>query len=179
MEEDGTPRPGLRMRARAAPGRLEDGLLRQLHGRSLLPSTVLVRRAAVRAVGGFDPALATGEDRLLFLRLGAEGPFVAVDEPVVLYRRHGEQVRWDPVQQEAALPALLSRYFDDPQCPPRARPHRARLEARLLAFIARNYRRLGRRDDAARCLRTAVASDPRLLLHPRRLRHWLAALFRR
>ncbi len=162
--------------ARADVGRAYDALIVQSKGRSLLPSTVLVERAAVERAGGFPDDMPTGEDWLLFLRLSALGPFVSIDVPVVDYRKHEGQVRWDPAQQEAALPELLRRWFDDPATPERARPHRRRLEARLLAYIARNHRRLSQRADADRCLKAAVAMDRRLLLHPRRLRNWLGAV---
>lgn len=178
---DAAGRP-LRAAPRAGRGRAPtsyDALVSQSKGRSLLPSTVLVARTAIERAGGFAEDLPTGEDWLLFLRLSAAGPFVAVDAPVVRYRKHEGQVRWDPAQQEAALPLLIARWFDAPDTPARARPYRARLEARLLAYIARNYRRLGRTGDADRCLRVAVAGDRTLLLHPRRLRNWLGAVLLR
>lgn len=185
MDAAGTPIDATHRRPAAvlappAPPRVRayDALVSQSKGRSLLPSTVMVVRDALVRAGGFAEDLPTGEDWLLFLRMSAAGAFVSVAAPVVLYRKHAGQVRWDPVQQEAALPALLSRWFDDPSTPPRARPYRARLEARLLAYIARNHRRAGRTADADRCLRAAVAKDRRLLLHPRRARHWLRALLR-
>ena len=175
MDAAGRPIGGSRRDPRRAPSRCYDALVAQCRGRSVLPSTVLVGRAALEAVGGFPEDMTTGEDWLTFLRLSARGPFVSVEAPVALYRKHEGQVRWDPAQQEAMLPTLLARWFDDPATPARARPYRRRLEARHRAYIARNYRRLGRKEDAGRCLRRAVALDPRLLLHPRRLRHWVAA----
>lgn len=158
--------------------RAYDALVTQSKGRSLLPSTVLADRAALESAGGFPDDMPTGEDWLLFLRLSTRGPFASIAAPVVGYRKHGGQVRWDPAQQEAALPTLLARWFDDPATPARARPYRRRHEARHLAYIARNYRRLGRLAEADRCLRAAVAKDRRLLLHPRRLRNWIGALAR-
>jgi len=178
MDASGRPRGDAGPDPRSARGRPYDALVAQCKGRSILPSTVLVDRTALERTGGFPEDLPTGEDWLVFLRLSAGGPFVALDAPVVLYRKHEGQVRWDPAQQEAALPTLLARWFDDPATPERARPYRRRLEARLTAYVARNYRRLGRLDDARRCLRVAVAKDPRLLLHPRRLRNWLGAVLR-
>ena len=104
-----------------------DALIAQCKGRSVLPSTVLVGRAALERSGGFPEDLPTGEDWLTFLRLSAAGPFVALDAPVVLYRKHEGQVRWDPAQQEAALPdaalALVRRSRDPgarPALPPEA-----------------------------------------------------------
>jgi glycosyltransferase involved in cell wall biosynthesis len=143
-------------------------------GRSLLPSTVLLRREVVERAGGFDEDLPTGEDWVFFLRAADVGPFVFLPVPTVLYRRHAGQVRGDPESQEAALPRWTGRYFDDPRTPPAARRYRRRLEGRHLNWIARNHRR---RDDAAaarRCFEEAVRRDPSLLLHPRRFARWIA-----
>jgi glycosyltransferase involved in cell wall biosynthesis len=158
-------------------------------GRSILPSTVLLRRPALLRVGrfgssetdfrAFDEDLPTGEDWVFFLRLAAVGPFVFLPRATVLYRRHAGQVRRDPAQQEAALPRWIARYFDDPSTPPEAARWRDRLLGTHLNWISRNHRLAG--DDASfrRCFRAAVAANPRLLLHPRRLARWLSLPFRR
>ncbi len=175
-DDAGRPRaPGAAGRG-TGRARAYDGVAAHAAGRSVLPSTVLVARDALERAGGFPEDLPTGEDWCLFLAVAGLGPFVALDAPVVVYRRHEGQVRWDPVAQEAALPALLARAFDAPGVPDRVRAARRRVEGRLLAYIARNYRRLGRLPDAHRCLRRAVRLSPRLLLHPRRLLRWLSAL---
>lgn len=176
MDADGREVVG--SRARAARGRegLRDGLAEQMRGRSFFPSTVLVRREAIEKAGTFDEDLATGEDWLFFLRLSRLGPFVFVPVSTVLYRRHAGQVRSDPVSMEAALPVWTSRWFDDPKTPPEAKAQRDRLVGRHLAWIARNYRRIGDRERASACLRRAVRFSPRLLLHPRRAAIWLGAV---
>lgn len=50
-------------------------------------STVLVKRAALEDVGGYDPTLNAAEDWELYTRLAARYAFVAVPEVVVWYRR--------------------------------------------------------------------------------------------
>ena len=122
-DAEGRVREGARG-TKAVRARVRDGLTDQLRGRSLLPSTVCLRRSAFDAAGGFDEDLATGEDWLLFLRAARLGPFVDVGRPVALYRRHGGQARGTPAQQEAALSIWLPRFFDDPATPDgaRARP---------------------------------------------------------
>jgi glycosyltransferase involved in cell wall biosynthesis len=57
-----------------------------------LPSSVLVRRADVLAVGGFDESLDAGEDFEFFLRLFRRVPAIAVMRPLLLYRRHATQL---------------------------------------------------------------------------------------
>jgi len=65
--------------------------LAQLIGMELcfiLPSALLVRKAAFEAVGGFDPALIRGEDYDLCWRLAPQGRFEFIDSPAVGYRFH-------------------------------------------------------------------------------------------
>ncbi len=52
----------------------------------ILPSCVMLSRAAFLRVGGFPPHLTIGEDWALWLRLIALGPFCVVDEPLTRYR---------------------------------------------------------------------------------------------
>lgn len=56
-----------------------------------LPSSVLVRRTDVLAIGGFDESLRAGEDHEFFLRLFRRIPALAVMQPLLLYRRHAAQ----------------------------------------------------------------------------------------
>jgi glycosyltransferase involved in cell wall biosynthesis len=174
MDEGGREVPGSRRAASRGRETCRDRHREQWAGRSLYPSTVLLRREVVARLRGFDEDLPTGEDWVFFLRAADLGPFVFLPRPTVLYRRHAGQVRGDPASQEAALPRWTARYFDDPRTPAAARRHRRRLEGRHLNWIARNHRR--RHDDAAarRCFDEAVRRDPSLLLHPRRLVRWIA-----
>src|SRR6266487_3488722 len=59
---------------------------------SVLPSAVLARTDAVRGVGGFDATLPACEDWDLWIRLLAEGPFVASPKVSTLYRAHAESM---------------------------------------------------------------------------------------
>lgn len=53
---------------------------------TITPSTVIIRRDALEAVGGFDDQLRACEDWDLWVRLGPKCRMVAVDEPVTWYR---------------------------------------------------------------------------------------------
>jgi GT2 family glycosyltransferase len=55
-------------------------------GNLVLPSSVLMRRALVDKLGGFDEGLATGEDYEFFLRACRVGPVAFADIADVLYR---------------------------------------------------------------------------------------------
>lgn len=52
------------------------------------PSSILVRRAAAEAIGGFDTALSTAADQDFFFRLAATGTFAQVPEVLCRYRLH-------------------------------------------------------------------------------------------
>ena len=53
-----------------------------------LPGATLVRTAAQRLAGPFDPRLVRGQDMDQFLRLSELGPAITVPLPVLWYRRH-------------------------------------------------------------------------------------------
>lgn len=61
-------------------------------GNFVMPSTLLMRRADYLDLGGFDEAIGYTEDWELAVRAVARGPFVAHQEPLTLYRRHGASV---------------------------------------------------------------------------------------
>ncbi|MEX0777515.1 MAG: glycosyltransferase [Phycisphaeraceae bacterium] len=54
--------------------------------------SAMMRAQAVRAVGGYDPAMMLAEDLDLWLRLGEIGRLAVLPEPVIRYRLHGESV---------------------------------------------------------------------------------------
>jgi glycosyltransferase involved in cell wall biosynthesis len=179
MDEHGRVSPS-RLRA-ASRGRetCRDRLRDHLLGRSVYPSTVLLRRDAIARARGFDEDLATGEDWLFFLRACAAGPFVFLPRATVLYRRHAGQSRGDPAMQEVALPVWTARYFGDPGVPTWARERRDRLVGRHLNWISRAWRAAGDEAAARRCFLKAVRLDPSLLLHPRRLARFVGTAFSR
>jgi GT2 family glycosyltransferase len=61
----------------------------------LVHPTIMVRKDAVLAVGGFDERLGAAEDQELYRRLVlARYEARVVEEPLVLYRRHEAQMTW-------------------------------------------------------------------------------------
>lgn len=70
-------------------GYIFDALLRDCF---ILPSTVVVRRHLFQEVGGFDETFAIGEDYDLWLRLAPFAPAGFVDAPLVLVRRHPDEI---------------------------------------------------------------------------------------
>lgn len=71
-------------------------------------SSVYAHTATVRAVGGFDLDVRRHEDWDLWIRLALASPLVAVDRPLVGFRRHAVSRSSASVQDDAV--ALLSRY---------------------------------------------------------------------
>ncbi|WP_170219222.1 glycosyltransferase family 2 protein [Nocardioides litoris] len=65
-----------------------------LSGLAPLPRfvTLAVRRAVLPVSGLFDPTYSLAEDLEFMMRLARVGPFVAVDEELVAYRRHQSNV---------------------------------------------------------------------------------------
>jgi glycosyltransferase involved in cell wall biosynthesis len=85
----------------------------------ILPSSTLIRRADVVAVGGFDETLRTAEDYEFFLRLFAIVPGIGVMRPLVLYRRHAAQVSAKPIALTAAFFEIARRVAASPSRYPR------------------------------------------------------------
>lgn len=119
------------------------------------PSTVLVRRAALDAAGGFDESLLRAEDWDMWLRISDLGEIATV--PEVLVDR-----RWSPLEPAAAraaraviAPRLEARLSRLP------RRERGRLRARLRCDDGVVLARLGRRREAATLLLAAWRDCPR------------------
>jgi glycosyltransferase involved in cell wall biosynthesis len=81
------------------PDRLPAGdVLRALAAENFVPtSTVVARREALLAAGGFDEEMTHAEDWDLWLRLAERGRFAPVEEVLSLYRFHDDQLIGDHV----------------------------------------------------------------------------------
>jgi len=66
-------------------------------------SNVVVRRAVLQRVGGFDPSLTHVPDWDLWLRLARDGMPAAVSEPSVAYRFHGGNASFRTAEMLAEL----------------------------------------------------------------------------
>jgi glycosyltransferase involved in cell wall biosynthesis len=74
-------------------------------------ATVMYRRVALEAVGGFDPSLAACEDYDMYLRLAREFPVVRYDEVVAEYRQHAGNMSRDPAfMLQTALAVLRAQW---------------------------------------------------------------------
>jgi glycosyltransferase involved in cell wall biosynthesis len=116
------------------PGRVLEQLT---EGGPILPSAVLLRKRDFDAVGGFDPACLTAEDRDLWLRLAVRGPIRFL--PASLVRRvvYDDSLSHRAELWEAAYSRVLTRFLARPE----GEPFRPRARA-LLAF---QYWKIGAR----------------------------------
>jgi glycosyltransferase involved in cell wall biosynthesis len=125
------------------------------------PSSVLVRRADVLAVGGFDESVPLGEDYEFFLRLFKLIPAVAVMRSLLFYRQHPAQASARYTDVRAATLDIARRVALSPHRYPTA-------DVKYMPTIAyRRYYRLGieqaRRehfDDAVDSLERSLTARP-------------------
>lgn len=82
----------------------------------LTASSVLVRREAALAAGGFRTDLPRATDLDLWLRMLAEGTGVALPVVTALYHQHGHQVSSDRKRMDEAQQAVLSAYAGESWC---------------------------------------------------------------
>ena len=80
-----------------------------------LPSA-MVPANVLRRVGGFDTDLITAEDRHLYARITHDYPVDYVEEPLVILRRHGNNLSWDPGREPHTLEFLRKIAEQYPEC---------------------------------------------------------------
>jgi len=122
----GRPLP-LRKPARLLNGHVFPALM---CGNVLILASVVVRRRALAAVGGFDDSLPVYgcEDWYLWLIIARRFPLVAVDEELTLYRQHAANTA--RAQVLASALAVIDRWYTDPEIAAAAGVSRAAVRAR-------------------------------------------------
>ncbi|MBD0302712.1 MAG: glycosyltransferase [Tolypothrix sp. T3-bin4] len=134
-------------------------------------SNPLIRREALRKVGGFDESLCGPEDWELFIRLAACYPFVVVPRSQILYRLSINSISFNLTRQEAQCLQVIERAFN--QAPESLRHLKPLSIANLYQYLL--FRGLARPLErqtalaAARCLWHSVKYDPSLLRRRSRL----------
>lgn len=155
VDQDGAALPDWPRRSRLDQG---DILLEYICDFFLITSAVMVRRAALDRVGGFDESLKVGEDNELFLRIVSE--FLVGCAPRALLER---TVRPDSLSREdfdldANVDlATIERYLEEH--PAFARQHHERIDAHLATYLyGFGYRLLdeGQVSQARRMLRRSL-----------------------
>jgi glycosyltransferase involved in cell wall biosynthesis len=129
-------------------------------------SSIVFRREAIEAVGGFDERLAAGDDYDLYLRLARRFAVYCHDEVVTEYRRHGANTTRDSSVVLKSQLRVLARQRksvgDDREREARRvgiRETRRRHGGALAEQIGRDWGH-GRRGAALRGIRTLLRRDP-------------------
>lgn len=145
-----------RRRRRGAAGTVSGWILEALLTERTviaLPS-VVVRRALLERLGGFDERLTMCEDDELWLRLAAASEADALAEPLTLVRRHGQHCGDDRTawcDRRTVFERALQR-----RPPPQVQALLRELRARMSAGLARSEARSGLRRAALRTLLTSA-----------------------
>ena len=125
------------------------------------PSSFVVRRAAIDGIGYFDPAIRLGlEDVDLCFRLAARGwKFVCLEEPLIKYRVHGDNLTWNPL---GTYEGFVRTYEKLLALPNRDIPRSAarRCLARYLYLLGAAQRSRGQHELARRHLARALRLWP-------------------
>ncbi len=74
-------------------------------------SNPLIRSQAIKSVGGFDPALAFGEEWDFYLRLAVRWAFVLVPKPQILYRQSSVSASSKVEEMEQQTLIMLEKAF--------------------------------------------------------------------
>jgi glycosyltransferase involved in cell wall biosynthesis len=122
-----------------------------------LPSSAVIRRADILAVGGFDESLRGCEDTEFFLRLFKLVPAIAVMRPLMRYRRHEAQNTASPTRVMRYEFAMIDRIVHDPTRYPIADVRYYRGKSALIHHrIGVCEARLGRFDAALTSFETSL-----------------------
>lgn len=122
-------------------------------------STCLFPKAVLDEVGGFDERLSTSADVDLAVRVGLRYPVAGINEPLVLYRQHAEQMHLGLDAMAHDMSVIYGRVFDAPEARPVAHL-RGRAWANLHTTLALGFARQGRLGEASRRLVRAFGADP-------------------
>ncbi|MCH8850101.1 MAG: glycosyltransferase family 2 protein [Chloroflexi bacterium] len=146
-------------------GDLTDILLRQ--DVIMTPTVYVVKRSALTEIGGFAPAADSAEDVDCWMRLACRGyRFVAVQEPLVVYHFHRDQITKNAVHilrsdrvLEGRWATLREQRLGAAYCEHRLRNRARRRQRRQKKYIKRMVR-AGDRRAALRYMRDMVPFLP-------------------
>jgi len=148
---------------RPLPPTAEDQLLR-LAEDNFVWGSVTVRRSALEAAGGFDPAVNGVDDYDLWLRLLVAGHRAVLAEGRLILQRHrADSASQDHLMMVERLSAVCRRLADNSRASPEARARAAARLATLDARAAALRGQGGTRGFAYRARRTGAAVANRIL----------------
>ncbi len=135
-------------------------------------STVLVKKALLLRVGGFEAMLGNYEDHHLWIRLARHTDFYFVPEVVVLYREHPSSVSRREGPPAYWYIVALRMLLRDPQF----QPYRPMIRRKLAFLFAQNMYYHRTRGEKTRAIAAACQA---VLRHPSSIGYWknLLAVF--
>jgi glycosyltransferase involved in cell wall biosynthesis len=122
-------------------------------------SSIMARTSAINDAGRFDPSLSLCADWDMWLRMSVVTGFVAMDEPLVLYRSVPGTMSGDPRVLERDTFALLDKFYADAASAPYERL-RDRVYANQWMVCAGSYLHARQLRDSVRCVAAGLRSDP-------------------
>ena len=153
---------------------LEDLLLR---GNQVgTPSSVMVEKCWFEKTGGFDLKLSHSADWDMWIRLSQHIDFAYVDEPLLQYRWHDNNMSHNAPLYESDTLLALTKAFDNPALPPQLKARRKEALGRQWMVIAGCYFEQRQYGNFLRCAWQSLKQNPAricyLLAFP--LRRWRA-----
>lgn len=139
-----------------------------------LSQTGLVPRSIFEQVGGFDTSLTTSADTDMVVRIGSRFSLVGITEPLVLYRRHPNQMSLSADVMEHDMEIVLAKAASSDSLSSDIRRLRRRASANLRLAIGGSRMTEGSHVKAARQFLRALAIHP-----PRTIRVLTAGALRR
>ncbi len=134
-------------------------------------STVLMAKDCFREIGYFDERYRSAEDYDVWLRVARRYPIAYLNQPLVRYRKHEENVSRDKITLRHNALSVLEAHYDPREIS--RRTYRVRMSD-LHLYFGRAYLRL--RD--IKMARRAISQSLRLTpFRPRAIRYWLKVWF--
>ena len=125
------------------------------------PSAMMLRRAAVSTLGGFDTSFSFTADWEMWLRLAQRGyRFARVDTPVATYRIHGRSMTSNLERAISDVTALLDRCFGDPALSEARSATEPRSRFGAMMYLAELCLQHGDDRRGGECLRQALLWNP-------------------
>ena len=128
-------------------------------------SSAMVRRDSVRAVR-FDPRFSQCADWHYWLRLSLDTGFVAVPQPLVMYRSSGENMSSDIGLLERDTFAVLDAFYAEEAGADPYRSIRQHVYSNHWMILSGSYLHAGRLADSVRCLARGLALWPANITKP-------------